>query len=53
MKAVTVTIYKGSQLIAKKKVKTMKEENAFIRANYPAMKMATIVKEGWKIFRSY
>lgn len=50
---VTISIYKGDKLIAKSIVKSLKEENEFIKKNLPIMTMTQKVKEDWKIFKSY
>lgn len=48
MKA-TVSIYKGSELVASKTVNSKKELNQFTSANIPQMKMTQWVSEKWSI----
>lgn len=49
----TVTIYKGSELIAKQYCRSKKEEEAFINAHKPKMTMEKQITEQWHIYRSY
>jgi hypothetical protein len=49
---VVVSIYNNKGLVAKKTCKSIKEEERFIKENVPPMKMSTMIKEGWHIFRS-
>lgn len=47
-----IQIYKGDDLIVEQIVKSKKEEDEFLRNNFPKMTMTTRVREGWRIFRS-
>ena len=48
-----ISIYKGSELIARGKVITKKQDARFIMDNFPQMTMVTRVREGWSVSRKY